>query len=195
MDENKLDYENSQTGEMDQVQETNQTYENHNQNCETNQTYENYNQQYNNMHGTWQAPNLKKEGNGFGIASFVLGLISLLLFCACVNWLTAILAITFGIIQLLQYRERGFAIAGIITAGLSLVLWIIMVVFLSIRIVSGGYQNIYDYYENNYDDNYYHDFYDDNIFDEDYYYDGYGLDDVYSTGGEHEFMNSSRIYF
>ena len=68
----------------------------------------------------------KKDTQGFGIASMVLGIISLLLFCTCVNWITGILAIVFGILQLVRGREKGFAIAGIITAALSILLAIIL---------------------------------------------------------------------
>ena len=38
----------------------------------------------------------QEPGVGFGIASLVLGIISLLLFCTCINIPLAILAIVFG---------------------------------------------------------------------------------------------------
>lgn len=92
----------------------------------------------------------KKDGNGFGIASFVLGIVSLLLFCACVNWLTGILAVIFGIIQVADYKSRGLAIGGIVMACISFLLAIILYVLLGMGFVSGGYpdetDDFWDYY-------------------------------------------------
>ena len=49
------------------------------------------------------ADNRKEEpGKGFAVASMVLGLISLVLFCTGINIITAILAIVFGIIHLVK---------------------------------------------------------------------------------------------
>lgn len=63
---------------------------------------------------------------GFGIASMILGIISLALFCSCVNILLAIAAIIFGIIQLATPgSKKGMAVAGLITSGLSILLFII----------------------------------------------------------------------
>ena len=64
------------------------------------------------------ADNRKEEpGKGFAVASMVLGLISLVLFCTGINVITAILAIIFGIVYLAKRRpEKGMAVAGIITA-------------------------------------------------------------------------------
>lgn len=67
-------------------------------------------------------PTGKKTGLGFGIASLVLGIISLLCFCTLVNVVPAILAIIFGIIQIASYEKKGMAIGGIATAVVSLVL-------------------------------------------------------------------------
>lgn len=69
----------------------------------------------------YQAPS-----RGFGIASLVLGVISLILFCSCINIILAIVSIIFGIIQLVQKdAPKGMAVAGIITSCLSIVLFII----------------------------------------------------------------------
>lgn len=68
-----------------------------------------------------QKPEQKSDSNGFGIASMVLGIVSLVFFCTCINFVTAILAIIFGIIQLVRKSsKKGMAIAGLITGGLSL---------------------------------------------------------------------------
>lgn len=66
----------------------------------------------------------KKLGLGFGIASMVLGIISLLCFCSCINIILAILAIIFGIIQIVSYETKGMAVAGIVTATISVILFV-----------------------------------------------------------------------
>lgn len=113
--------------------------------------------------------NQKKNTEGFGIASMVLGIISLLLFCTCINWITAILAIIFGILQMIRCREKTFAVAGIITAALSLLFAIVLYISLAAGMTQSGisYDDLYDNYYNFYDDSYYdNDYYD----DYDYYY-------------------------
>ena len=48
----------------------------------------------------------KGDGRGYGIASLILGIVSVLLFCTCINWVTGILAIIFGIIQITKIRSK-----------------------------------------------------------------------------------------
>lgn len=68
-----------------------------------------------------------KESMGFGIASMVLGIIALVLFCSCFNILLAVLSIIFGIIHLVRCRGgKGFAIAGIIMSVLSVIAFFVM---------------------------------------------------------------------
>ena len=94
----------------------------------------------------------KDEGMGFGIASMILGIVSVLLFCTCLNWITGILAIIFGIVQLVKYRQKGFAITGIITAAISLLLSIVMYASLSFGMTDMDYDDLYDsYYEDSFD--------------------------------------------
>ena len=123
----------------------------------------------------------KGDKTGFGIASLVLGIVSLLMFCTCVNWITGILAIIFGILQLVKNRERGFAIAGILTAGISLVLWAMLYIALFAGISASGldYEELYRNYYDDFSDDY--DFYDyfDDYYDEYDYYDFYDDDDYY----------------
>jgi hypothetical protein len=69
-----------------------------------------------------QAQRVKTDNFGFGLASMILGIISLLLFCTCINYILAILAIVFGIVQMVRSNKKGMAIAGIVTAGISIVL-------------------------------------------------------------------------
>lgn len=67
----------------------------------------------------------KKQGQGFGIASLVLGIIALVLFCTCINVLFGILSLIFGIIQIVRYEKKGLAIGGIVTSAISVVLMFI----------------------------------------------------------------------
>ncbi len=66
--------------------------------------------------------NGKKLSVGMGIASMILGIISLLCFCSGVNIITATIAIIFGIIQIVTCEKKGMAIAGIATAVVSIFL-------------------------------------------------------------------------
>ncbi|MBR6487254.1 MAG: DUF4190 domain-containing protein, partial [Lachnospiraceae bacterium] len=67
---------------------------------------------------------------GFAIASMVCGCLSILCcFGTCVSWVLSIVAIVLGIITITKkYDGRGFAIAGIVTAGVGIILSIIMTV-------------------------------------------------------------------
>lgn len=67
-----------------------------------------------------------KKPIGFAVAALVLGLVSLFGMCCCINFVTAPLAIIFGIIALVQkQRGTGMSITGIITAALSLIVILI----------------------------------------------------------------------
>ena len=62
----------------------------------------------------------------FGITSMVLGILSLVLFCTCINIPLAIAAIIFGIIQLTKKgTSKAMPVAGIVTSALSIVLFIL----------------------------------------------------------------------
>ena len=88
---------------------------------------------------------------GMGIASLVLGIISLVFFCSCFNIITGILAIIFGIIQLAKYAPhgKGLAIGGIITSVLSIIL--LVVFYVSIGSNTALQNSILDEYEDLYD--------------------------------------------
>lgn len=120
-----------------------------------------------------------KSTEGFGIASMILGIISLLLFCTCINWITGILAIIFGIIQFTKRSAKGFAVAGIITAALSILFAILLYAGLAVGMAREGlsYDDFYDSYYDNYYDEYFNDYYDGYYDDYDSYYDYY--DDYY----------------
>ena len=67
-----------------------------------------------------------QESKGFGIASLVLGILSLVLFCTCINIPMAIAAVIFGIIQLVCRKGSGtgLAVGGIITGVLSIIAFV-----------------------------------------------------------------------
>lgn len=89
---------------------------------QANQQYS-YGQQY---YNPYQQPGSgKKQGQGFGIASLVLGIISLVLFCTCINFFLGLLALIFGIIQIVRYEKKGLAIGGIVTSAISFVLFFV----------------------------------------------------------------------
>ncbi len=138
-DDNNIFDENDMTGNNNPT-ESSQTPEHHAQSQENPYGYQqsnpqgNYYQQNNQQGNYYQQPygqyqqtgaNGKKIGQGFGIASLVLGIISLILFCTCINIVLAIVAIIFGIIQIVKYEKKGMAIGGIATAGASILLFFI----------------------------------------------------------------------
>lgn len=121
-----------------------------------------------------QRPKQKGDGVAFGVASMVLGIVSLLLFCTCGNFLTGILAIIFGIIQLTKNKDKPFAVTGIITAVISMVLGIFLWLLLAVGMSDASlnsYEDIYDYY---YGDEYY-----DGDYRDDDYYEGYDYYDYF----------------
>lgn len=106
------------------------------------------------------------RSNGFGIASMVLGIISLVLFCTCLNIPPAILAVIFGIIHINRRTGSiGFAIAGIVTSIISVIVTVIMIIVLYI---AGSNYATWFYtmpFESFMDDYYYGDDYGDDYFD------------------------------
>lgn len=91
-----------------------------------------------------QHPNAKK--GGFSIASFVLGICSLLLVCCCgISVITVILSLIFGIIALATRRAyKGLAISGLILSVLTVIItiWIVamnMILFENMVQISEDY--------------------------------------------------------
>lgn len=89
--------------------------------------------------------NQPEKKNGLGIASMVLGILSLLLACCC-YYLGIILGIASIILGILSMRKqeatKGFAIAGIITGGLGLVFAIVIIIIQISMVNSGAYEDI-----------------------------------------------------
>ena len=104
-----------------------------------------------------------KDKKGLAIASMVLGIIALVLFCIWyISIPCAILALVFGILSL-KSSNRGMAIAGISTGAVGFVLMILLYVFIFFVIGVGTFSGIKDaieYYEE-YDNNYFYDSFDD----------------------------------
>lgn len=64
--------------------------------------------------------------NGFNIASLVLGIVSIVLWCTWfISIPCSILALVFGIIGI-KKQGKGMAIAGIVTSAISLAIWVLL---------------------------------------------------------------------
>lgn len=72
----------------------------------------------------------ENKGRAFAIASIVLGLLSLVLFCVMYNILSGILAVICGVFYLAKgYRKwKTMAIAGIILGAMPIAAFILMIV-------------------------------------------------------------------
>ena len=84
-----------------------------------------------------QAAGQKGTSTGFGIASLVLGILSIFTFACCINYLLSLLAIIFGIIQIVKSEKKGFAIGGIITAVISIIIATVMWVGMTMFVAEG----------------------------------------------------------
>ena len=85
----------------------------------------NYNNQQSTMHnnGNMYATAPKQGGTGFGVASLVLGIVSIVLCCTCVQFITGPLSIIFGAVHLAGNKpQKGLAIAGIICSIVAIVM-------------------------------------------------------------------------
>ncbi len=87
---------------------------------ESNETYTDYSEEV-------------EEGGGnigFAIASLVCGCLSILCCVGgCISWIFSIVAIVMGIITIVKkYDGKGFAIAGIVTGGVGILLSVIILV-------------------------------------------------------------------
>lgn len=105
-------------------------------NCGSTLTNNNDNQNPTPVNNNYVTVNNQNQSNGMAIAGFVLSLVSLLLCCGSLNWLSFI----FSIIGLANSKNKngngkGMAIAGII---ISCIVMIVIVVFI-ILIVTGIY--------------------------------------------------------
>lgn len=103
-------------------------------------------------YGSVQPPRQKGNGIGFGIASLALGIASVFLFGCCVNYITAVLAVIFGVLQMVKNRQKGMAVAGIVTACVSILLGTLMWIGIARSMDGRSIDEIYDeIYEGGYD--------------------------------------------
>lgn len=88
-----------------------------------------------------------KEGNGMGVASLVLGILSILLgwipIIGFVSWILAPLGLIFGFIALGK-TNKGLAIGGLITSGIGLLICIAWVTFLGAIINQAQREGAFD---------------------------------------------------
>jgi len=80
-------------------------------------------------------PPAKPKNNGLAIASLVLGILSVVFFCAWFFPVMPILAVIFGHIALSQIRKqgtggRGFAIAGLVTGYIGLAITVVLIILM-----------------------------------------------------------------
>lgn len=132
---------------------------------------------YNNNY--YSSANQQQEGGaGFGIASLVLGILSLITFCTlCMNIPLAILAIIFGIIQLVKGNGKGLAIGGLITSVLSIVACIVFYLIIGLSVPKFSDLMDMDSYMQQYPELYQR-YYDSNDFDyDDFFNDNYDHND------------------
>ena len=79
--------------------------------------------------GSFYHSSSQPESNGFGIASMVLGILAIVFVCGCINIPLAIMSIIFAIIHINRKTGSiGFAITGIVTSVISVILTVIMIV-------------------------------------------------------------------
>ena len=100
----------------------------------------------------------EKDKKGLAIASMVLGIIALVMFCI---WYIAapcaILALIFGILSI-KSSKRGMAIAGVSTGAVGLILMIILYVFV-IALGAGIFNGLKDEFDDyRYHNDYYYDY-------------------------------------
>jgi len=104
------------------------------------------------------------NGSGWGIASLILGILSLVSMCCicCGNILFGILGLIFGIIAIAKKSGKGMGVAGLIMSIISIILGIVLFMFMmftgEVNTEDGGiYYNYSDeyLYEDEYTDDYY----------------------------------------
>ncbi|MDD6638911.1 MAG: DUF4190 domain-containing protein [Lachnospiraceae bacterium] len=95
----------------------------------------------------------KGDGIGFGVASLVLGAVSILMFGCCVNYILVIIAIALGIVQLVKNKQKGLAIGGIVTACVSILLGTLLWIGVFANAGEWNTDNLYkDFYEDFYEE-------------------------------------------
>ena len=97
--------------------------------------------------------NVEQDKKGYCIAALVLGIIALIF--SCVFYLSlpcAILAIVFGIIGI-KSKEKGMAVAGLITGAIGLLISISIIIFVFVYGITKEILNTVDELDTNYKTN------------------------------------------
>lgn len=85
-------------------------------------------QYYSSNGNNFETTTISNGNSGFAIASMVCGIISII--CCCFTWFSLVLgiaAVVLGIIALSnKYDGKGMAIAGIVTGGIGIFIWLIV---------------------------------------------------------------------
>jgi len=86
------------------------------------------------------------QSNGMAIASMVLGILSILFawipIIGMVSWILAPLGLIFGFISVGKPTGKGFAITGLITSGIGLLICILWVVGIGAAMANGGTMSV-----------------------------------------------------
>lgn len=119
---------------------------------EENNQFENDEQQTDNYYNGEPQESRKGEGQGFGIASMVCGILAVIMAC-CMTYLgvtLGIVAIVLGIVQIVKNQKRGMAIAGIICGAIGLIASVAMILFATYLISTGVYDEMINEIVNEY---------------------------------------------
>lgn len=84
------------------------------------------------------APGGLPERNGLAIASFVIGIVSLILGFTFFGFILGILAIVFGVISLKKVSSKTFPIIGIVTGAIGTLVSVIVTIIAITALVIGG---------------------------------------------------------
>ena len=126
--ENQTGYDKDTFGEVNRDQYHGQYQQSDPQSSFGRNTYGQSGQQTSSGGDSFYHSSSQPGGNGFGIASMVLGILALVFFCGCINIPLAIISIIFAIIHINRKTGSiGFAIAGMVTSVISVILTVIMI--------------------------------------------------------------------
>lgn len=115
-------------------------------------------------------PVQNQKYNGFAIAALVLGIVSFVVWACCLNTITCILAIIFGVVALVQIKKnnekgKGMAITGLVLGIVMVIIFAVLTVYGIAVAASEDWDDAFDYYYDDYGDFYYGDDYYDYDFD------------------------------
>ena len=137
----------NQPYQQDYTQQYNQPYQ-QDYTQQYNQPYQqDYTQQYNQSY-QYTTPYMpeSKAGKGMGIASLILGIVSIALFCCCyLSIPCSITGLILGIVSKVKKKENnGVAIAGIILSAIALVALAVFIIYI---FATDSYDYSYSYYD------------------------------------------------